>query len=433
MNIMHRRGRLLAGAALGVAVRSVRADATDLAQVKALIEGVQKTFSDFKAENDKALADLKKGQTDVVQTEKVDRINTEVSRLQSAIDEVNKTIAGLKIGGAGSGQTAAQVEYAKAFNRFFRKGDEPANMRDLAVKAELSVGSDPDGGHVVPTEAEQAIDRVVADISPMRGLATVRRISAAEYKKLVNLGGATSGWVGETETRTETSTPQLSELKYPAMELYAEPHATQSLLDDAAVDIAVWLADEVSIEFSEQEGDAFINGNGVAKPRGILQYPIVANGSYSWGSVGYVATGASADFAATDPADALIDLQGSLKRAYRPNSSWLMNSVVEAKVRKFKDNNKQYLWQPSIQAGTPAQLLGRPVEIDDFMPNVGSNAYPVAYGDFRRAYTIIDRIGVRVLRDPFTAKPYVKFYTTKRVGGGVQMFEAYKVLKCATS
>jgi HK97 family phage major capsid protein len=203
------------------------------------------------------------------------------------------------------------------------------------------------------------------------------------------------------------------------------------MLDDASMNVESWLADEVAVEFSEQEGDALINGNGVAKPRGILSYDMVANASYAWGKTGFIKTGAAADFATTAPADNLIDLIHSLKRGYRQNGSFVLNDLTVAKIRKFKDVDGQYLWQPSLQLGQPSTLLGYPAETDDNMPDVGAGTFPVAFGDFKRAYLVIDRIGIRVLRDPFTSKPNVLFYTTKRVGGGIQNFEAIKFLKCA--
>ena len=401
--------------------------------VAAVLNELKKTFEDFKAEHTKEVADLKKGMGDVVQSEKVDRINAEITRLQTAIDEVNSAIAAAKLGGAGGdGLTPDEKAHATAFDKFFRKGVD-AGLRELEVKAAASTDSDPDGGYTVAKQTEATIDRVLGTVSAMRQIARVLSISAGTYRKLVGQGGATGGWVGEKESRPETNTPTLAALEFPAMELYANPAATQTLLDDSAVDIAQWLADEVAITFAEKEGAAFISGDGIKKPRGILDYTTVANASYAWGKLGYVATGAASDFNTEDSADALIDLTMALKQGYRQNARWLMNRTVQGKVRKFKDDQDNYLWQPGIQAGQPATLLGYPITDDDNMSDVGSNAYPVAFGDFQRGYLIVDRMGIRVLRDPYTNKPYVMFYTTKRVGGGVQNFEAIKLLKCASS
>lgn len=409
----------------------VRADASNPATILAEL---QKTFEAFKAERDKELKDINAKLGDVVQTEKVDRINAEVTSLTKALDDVNAAIAALKVGGQGG--TAADPDkaaHAAAFNKWFRKGDRAidADMRELEVKAKLTTQSDPDGGYLVPEEMEATIDRVLGTVSAVRGLSRVISVSTSEYKKLVNMGGASSGWVGEEDSRTETDTPTLREIAINTGEIYAQPAATQTSLDDARLDLAQWLADEVSVEFAEQEGDAFVNGNGVKKPRGILQYDTVANASYAWGKLGFVVTGGAAGFAATDPADALISLYYALKSGYRNGASWLTSDAVMETIRKFKDGNGNYLWAPPTGPDMPATILGKPVATDDNMPALAASAFPVAFGNFQRGYLITDRQGVRVLRDPYTSKPNVLFYTTKRVGGGVVNFEAIKLLKCS--
>ncbi|HSC17642.1 MAG TPA: phage major capsid protein, partial [Rhizomicrobium sp.] len=215
--------------------------------------------------------------------------------------------------------------------------------------------------------------------------------------------------------------------------LYAMPAATQTLLDDAQVDIESWLASEVQIVFAEQEGAAFINGNGTTQPKGILSYTNVAEGSWTWGDLGYVASGAAGAFGSSDPSDQLIDLAYTPKQAYRGNGSWVMNRKTEAAIRKFKDSTGNYIWQPGLAADQPATLFGFPVAVAEDMPDIAANAYAIAFGDFARGYLVVDRVGIRVLRDPYSAKPYVLFYTTKRVGGGVQNFEAIKLMKFAAS
>lgn len=418
----HITPRLLRG------VVAVRADATD---PKGAVEALNRAFAEFKTANDAAL----KGKADVVVAEKVDRINAAVGDLQKAVDAVNANLAAIQVGaGGGTRIDPAVAEYAKAFNAWFRRGtgDEQA-LKDLAIKAALTTQSDPDGGLTVTPTMESAIDRVLATVSAMRGLARVIRITSNAYKKLVTTSGAASGWVGEEESRPATGTPQLTGLDFPIMEVYANPAATQNLLDDGGVNIEQWLADEVSIEFARQEGDAFINGDGVKKPRGILSYATIANASYAWGKIGYIATGAASAFATANPADTLIDLVHALKAGYRGDARFLMNDTTQATVRKFKDGTGNYLWQPSLQAGESAVLLGKPVVTDDNMPDIGANKYPIAFGNFPAGYVIVDRIGIRVTRDPYTNKPYIQFYTTKRVGGGVQNYEAIKLLKVATS
>lgn len=410
----------------------VRADASDANKILA---DLQKTFDAFKQENDARLKGIDKRFDDVVQAEKVDRINADMTKLQAALDEINAAVAAAKLGGgSGDGLNADQRAHASAFDKFFRKGVDN-NLRELEVKAAVSTSSDPDGGYTVTKQIESTIDRVLSTVSAMRRLARVVSISTSVYKKVINQGGTTTGWVGEKDARTETNTSQLSALEFPAMELYANPGATQGLLDDGAVDIGAWLAGEVEIVFAEQEGAAFISGDGLAKPRGILGYTAIADASYTWGKLGYIAGGVAA--ALTDGSnngvDALISLAYALKQGYRTNATWLMNRKTASVVRKMKDTYGQYLWQPSAQAGQPATLLGYPLADDDNMSDVGANAYPIAFGDFQRGYLIVDRQGIRVLRDPYTNKPYVMFYTTKRVGGGVQNFEAIKLLKVATS
>jgi len=329
--------------------------------------------------------------------------------------------------GGDAANDEVKAQHKAAFGNFMRSGDD-SGLREMEVQAKLTTQSDPDGGYITPEEVDAQVTRDEAAIVAMRGLATVRPVGSATYKKIHNVGGASSGWVGEEESRSETSTPVLKALEFPTMEVYAEPHATQSMLDDGAFDVEAWLADEVSIEFAEQEGGAFITGSGVNKPRGILSYTNVANGSQAWGNLGFITSGAAA--ALTD-VDKLIDLVHSLKRGYRNDSAFLMNDQTLAANRKFKDTAGNYIFQPGLTEDAPDMLLGKRVEIDDYMPDIGANAFPIAFANFRRGYVITDRMGIRVLRDPYTAKPYVKFYTTKRVGGGVQDYAAIKLMKIA--
>lgn len=400
----------------------VRADANDPA---AVLADLQRSVAAFRSEYDEKL----KAKADVVTDEKVARIDASVGELQAAIDQMNVKLAAAQTNGGGAGLTAEKKAYADAFNRYFRSGDDAAksSLGDLAVKAAMTTQSDPDGGYLVTTEMEQEITRVQGLTSVMRQLAQVITISGSEYKKQVSLGGAGSGWVGETDARGETGTPTLDELTFTPGEIFAKPKATQTLLDDARVDLAAWLAGEVNIEFDEKEGLAFVSGNGIKKPRGFLDYDKVDDASYEWGKIGWVKSGAATALTA----DAMINLVYAPKTGYRPNARFLMNRKTVSAARVLKDTTNQYLWQPSLQLGQPATFSGYGISEDDNMPDVGAGAYPVAFGDFKRGYLIVDRMGVRVLRDPFSAKPYVEFYTTKRVGGGVQDFAAIKLLKIA--
>lgn len=433
----------LTGAALPRAVFAApRADVTD--PIK-LIGEIKTAFEAFKTENDAA---LKNKADDTVLNEKVDRINADLTKLTKAYEEQSAALTAARLGGGSAGDLSPEAaEHGKVFNTWFRQGDRAAEqamreadvstMRELEVKASLTTQSDPDGGYLVPTEMENGIDRVLGTVSVMRQLARIISISGNEYKKLVSMGGASSGWVGEEDARPETNTPNLREIVLTTGEIYANPAATQTMLDDSRVDIARWLAEEVSIEFDEKEGAAFIAGDGVKKPRGLLSYTKVANASYAWGKLGYVATGEAAIFPAAtttvNPADILIAAYYAIKSGYRGNASWLMSDAVAETVRKFKDADGAYVWAPPTGDAKVPTILQKPVFNDDNMEAIGAGKYPVAFGDFQRAYTIVDRMGVRVLRDPYTNKPFVHFYTTKRVGGGVTNFEAVKLIKVAAS
>lgn len=410
----------------------IMADAND---PLTLLREINGAFEQFKAADAERQKNIDKRFDDVVTRDKMAKIDETIAALNKAIDDLNRKAAAHALGGGGGDPTTPERRaYSEAFASYFRRGTGDIHaLHDLAVKAALTTQSRPDGGALLTPEIETTIDRVLGTVSTMRSLATVRPIGTDEYRKLVNQGGAGSGWVGEEEARPATSTPTLKELIFPVMEIYAQPVTTQRMLDDGIIDIAAWLADEVNITFNEQEGAAFITGNGVKKPRGILDYATVANASYAWGSLGYIATGNASSFASSNPTDSLIQLFYALKAGYRNNASWLISDAVMGTVRQFKDGQGNYIWAPPTGVDMPATILGKPVATDDNMQALGANAYPIAFGDFKRGYVILDRIGTRVIRDELTNKPNVQFYITKRVGGGVQNFEAIKLLKCATS
>jgi HK97 family phage major capsid protein len=399
-------------------------------EVKEAFDELKRTIETFKAENDERLEKLERRQADVVTNDKIDRINAAVGEQKRALDELLLAGQRPQLGGTPALSYESR-EHKSGFERYVRKGD--ASGLDRYEVKSLSSGSDADGGYLVPRETETAIDRILAKASPIRAIATVRQIGAASYRKPVTTDGADSGWVGEAQSRAETAAPTLSVVEFPTMELYAMPAATQSLLDDAHIDVEQWLADEVQIEFADQESAAFIAGDGISKPRGLLSYTIVADASWAWNKIGYVASGNAGAFASSNPADALVDLAYAPRQGYRANAHWLMNRKTEAAVRKLKDGQGNYIWQPGAAAGAPATLLGYPVAEAEDMPDIEADSYSIAFGDFARGYLVIDRVGVRVLRDPYSAKPFVLFYTTKRVGGGVQNFEAIKLMKFAAS
>lgn len=390
-------------------------------------------FEAFKDANDERLGQIeRKLSADVVTEDKVERINRALDQQKKTVDELALAFARPEIGGETRTRLdPARREHKRAFDLYVRRG-EAHELRTLEAKA-LSAQSDPDGGYLVPAETERMIDRVISDASPIRAIAGVRQIGAASYKKPFTTSGPASGWVGEAEGRVETSAPQLSEIEFPAMELYAMPAATSTLLDDAAVNIDQWLAEEVQTAFAEQEGAAFVNGDGVRRPRGFLSYTKVANAGWTHGKLGYLVTGNAGAFPSANASDILIDLIYSVKAGYRSNARFVMNRATQSAIRKFKDAEGNYLWQPGIAAGTPPTLLNYPVTESEDMPSIAADATAIAFGDFKRGYLIVDRLGVRVLRDPYSAKPYVLFYTTKRVGGGVQNFEAIKLLKFGTA
>lgn len=311
-------------------------------------------------------------------------------------------------------------------------------LRDEERKA-MSVAVDPQGGYlVVPDNAGRIVERV-RELSPIRRFASVQPTASDRLEGIADVNDLDSGWVGETQSRPETGTPDVGKYEIPVHEIYAMPKASQKVLDDSALNVEDWLAGKVSSRFARQEAAAFISGNGVLKPRGILTYPTAttADATRAWGTLQYVATGHASAFIAptssASPADCLIDLVYALKATHRMGARWLMNSLTAGVVRKFKDADGKFVWTDRISEGQPPLLLGYPVEFAEDMPDVGAGNFPILFGDLMDAYQIVDRLGIRVLRDPYTQKGWVLFYSTMRVGGAVVNFEAIKLLKVATS
>jgi HK97 family phage major capsid protein len=389
---------------------------------------MMRAFEEFKEANDQRIADIERRGADVLTDEKLARIDKTIDAQGRRLDEIALKNARPALG---SGQARASVEHKAAFEAYVRSG-ESANLRSLESKA-LSVGSNPDGGFLVPPEIEAQIGERLVSISPIRFIAGMRTISSNVYKKPFMTAGPIVGWAGETDTRAQTASPTLDELSFPAMELYAMPAATATLLEDSAVNIDEWLAQEVEQVFAAQEGAAFIIGDGNNKPKGFLSYNIVANASWTWGNIGYLASGVSGAFPASNPSDVLVDLIYAVRAGYRQNGVFVMNRKTQSTIRKFKDTTGNYLWQPPAVAGGRATLMTFPVVEAEDMPDIAANSLSIAFGDFNRGYLVVDRAGISVLRDPYTAKPYVLFYTTKRVGGGVQDFDAIKLVKFSAS
>jgi HK97 family phage major capsid protein len=297
----------------------------------------------------------------------------------------------------------------------------------------LSVGSDPDGGYFVTPDISGRIVKKIYDTSPMRSIATTQSITTDALEGVEDTNEAGAGYSGEHATSGDTTTAQVGKWRIAVHWIDTEPKATQQLLDDAAVNIEAWLADKVADKLGRFENAEFMTG--ATKIRGIASYTMAADTGtgVTWGSVGYVATGVSAAFPSTNPADVIHDLIGLLKSSYLGNAKMLTRRTVVTLIRKFKDGMGNYLWQPSFVAGVPETIMGYPVIRTEDIAAVAANSLSVAFGDFSQAYQIVDRQGIRVLRDPFTAKPYVKFYTSKRTGGGIVNYEALKFLKFGTS
>lgn len=405
--------------------------ASDHTEVAQAFDDFARTFDAFRQTNDERIAEIEtRLAADPVTEDKLARIDRALDEAQRRLDRAQ--LAGHRpvLGTPGSEREGPlRTEHKAAFDLYVRAG-EASGLKTLEAKA-LSAGSGPDGGYLVPETIETEVLRRLAQISPIRSIASVRVISAGLYKRAFSTAGPATGWVGETAARPQTAGPTLAELSFPAMELYAMPAATQTLLDDAVVDIDAWLADEVESAFAAQESAAFVSGDGVNKPKGFLAADKVAESAWEWGKLGFVATGAAGAFAASDASDCLVDLVYSLKAAYRQNATFVLNRRTQSAIRKLKDESGAYLWQPPAVAGQRATLMSFPVVEAEDMPDIAAGSVSVAFGDFRRGYLVVDRAGIRVLRDPYSAKPYVLFYTTKRVGGGIQDYDAIKLLKFA--
>ncbi|MFQ5535180.1 MAG: phage major capsid protein [Sphingomonadales bacterium] len=379
-------------------------------EVKAAVEALGQGVDAFKAEYDA----------------RIEETNQRLGKFMSAVQRNG-------LAGGEARFSADQIAHKQAFNQFVRKGTEEG-LANLEAKS-LNTGLGAEGGFAVPEEIDHTIESLLVQASPIRSIARVVEIGSSDWKTLVNLRGATSGWVAETGARTETTAPKFAEVVPPLGEIYANPAATQAMLDDGFFNVEEFLAENIASEFALQEGTAFVSGDGVNKPKGFLSgTPVTAgDGTRAFGTLQYLATGVSGAFPASNPADILFDLVDKLKAGYRQGAVFVMNSSTANAVRKLKDSSGQSLWAPSLAELNPNTLLGYPVVISEDMAAIGANSLSIAFGNFKRGYVITDRKGVRVLRDPFSNKPFVHFYTTKRVGGGIVNSEAIKLLKFSLS
>jgi HK97 family phage major capsid protein len=332
-----------------------------------------------------------------------------------------------------SAHAELEVPHKKAFGAYLRSGDDDG-LRGLVLEGKaMSTAVAADGGYLVDPQTADAIRSMLLSTSSLRAIGNVVQIDATSFDVLIDRSEVGSGWATEVAATSETTTPTIERISIKLHELSAMPKASQRLLDDSAFDVEGWLAGKIATRFIRAEASAFINGDGIDKPKGILLPGKVANASWTWGNLGYVPTGAAADFAAVNPIDCIVTLVYALASDYRANATFVMNSKTAGAVRKIKDTEGRFMWSDGLAVGTPATLMGYPVLIAEDMPDIAANAYPIAFGDFDAGYTIAERPDLRILRDPFSAKPNVLFYASKRVGGDVTDFAAIKLLKVAVS
>ncbi len=389
-------------------------------EIEKKLTEIHEAFHAFKANNEKELKELKeRGAVSALTKEEGVKLNDRITGLETELKAaqvaLNRTVQEKQAEEQKGKKTAHQI----ATNSYLRKGDRGLSADE--VKNFMSVDSDPDGGLVVSPEMGSEIITHVFESSPIRQLASVQTISTDSLELLEDLDEVGSGWVGEIEARDETNTPQLKMIDIPAHELYAMPKVTQKFLDDASINVESWLAAKIAAKLARDEATAFVTGSGVKKPKGLLSY---ADGT-GFGQVQQVSTVGSGVIAADD----LMTFIYSLKGDYRKGAKFLMRRETTPTLRKFKGSDGQYLWAPGMNGNTNSSILGYEIIEAADMPTIAASALPIIFGDIKQAYQIVDRLGIRVLRDNLTTKGFVKFYTTKRVGGGVKNFEAYKILK----
>jgi len=364
----------------------------------------------------------------ILQADRMTGLETRIDALDEAMERQAARAARPQLDGA----KGSEVDPARAafIERYLRRGVEAG----VELKS-FSGATGASGGYAVPREIDQMIEMALKAISPIRSVANVVRTGSAGYRKLVTTGGVVSGWASEGGTRPDSATPTFQEIAPPSGELYANPSATQAMLDDAQFDVEGWLSAEIAQEFAKAEGAAFVSGNGTNKPKGFLTYTATSESDAvrAFGSLQYVASGAAGGFAAASPQDKLIDLVQSLKAPYRQGAVFMMNSATLARIRKFKTSDGAFIWQPSLALSQPATLLGYPVIEAEDMPDVAADSLSVAFGNFSHGYVIAERNETSILRDPFTNKPFVQFYAVKRIGGAVTNTEAIKLMKFAAS
>ncbi|EPJ3207929.1 phage major capsid protein [Citrobacter freundii] len=397
----------------------------DVKDVEQVAQELQAKFDAFKEKNDKRLEAVEQEKGKLAgEVETLNGKLSELDELKSALEEELKQVKRP----AGGPQSKAASEHKTAFIGFMRKGKDDG-LREIERKA-LQVGVDEDGGYAVPEELDRTILNLLKDEVVMRQEATTITVGGANYKKLVNLGGTASGWVGETDSRPETDASKLGQIEPFMGEIYGNPQATQTMLDDAFFNVEDWINSELAIEFAEQEEIAFTSGNGTKKPKGFLAYAstIDPDKTRAFGTLQHILSGAAAGVTA----DAIIKLVYTLRKVHRNGAKFMMNNNSLFAIRILKDSEGNYLWRPGLELGQPSSLAGYGVAENEQMPDIAADAKAIAFGNFKRGYTIVDRIGTRILRDPYTKKPFVGFYTTKRTGGMLVDSQAIKLLQIGT-
>ncbi|MEQ9242776.1 phage major capsid protein [Roseovarius indicus] len=381
-------------------------DASPVAEVKNAVSGFVSEFKSFQAD-----------------------IQQRIEKQEEQMTKMERKSSGLKRPVLAAAETGA-APHQKAFDAYLRSGDDDA-LRGLEMESKaMSTAVAGDGGYLVDPQTADVIKSTLASTASIRAIANVVQVEATSFDVLIDHSDVGHGWATESGSVSETGTPTIDRITIPLHELSALPKASQRLLDDSAFDIEAWLAGRIADKFARAEADAFINGDGSDKPVGFLTHTVVADASWEWDKIGYVATGVDGGF---DGGEGIIDLVYALGAQYRANGTFVMNSKTAGAVRKLKDADGRFLWSDGLAAGEPARLLGYPVLIAEDMPDIASDAMAIAFGDFAAGYTIAERPDLRVLRDPFSAKPHVLFYATKRVGGDVSEFAAIKLLKFGLS
>jgi len=442
-------------------------------ELKKQLNALGVAFEEFKKANDlrlKAIAE--RGAADAETVARVEAINNDITAIRGAVDKIETAqrqqenlVARLELVGnprASEAQERLRIEarqflaltgqrleisaevaaehleryqnYRRAFSRYLRHpSDKQGFSLDPDIRAAMSGGTDPGGGYFLTPDLSGRLVELLYETTPIRQFANVETTSKREVTGRNDLNEAGGGWIGEVTAPTETTHPEVGEWKIPIQELYAEPRASQDELDDSEFDVEMWLLKKVADKLSRLENTASVSGNGIKQWRGFLTYAAgtpAATSAAAWAVIQQTGTGASGAFAAApNGGDVFLDTIGTLKVPYRQNARWAMNRTTEAAARKLKDSDGAYHWQPGLQAGTPSMLCGYPLALFEDMPVLAANSLSIAFADWKQAYEIRDRKGVSTLRDPFTGKPFVKFYTTKRSGGAVVNFEAIKLIK----